>query len=396
MLRQFIAVLFLITAAQAAGAEREVVRQALELSQICGQSNQVLWAGTIEVVGQWGEGPLKSLSKARVRYAHAGPGRRYLHLRPEEKDEYYLISNGEKSWAYVPKLKRYTETEGAAVAGQEAGARDDERDLAESMAPDVLAVFGAVHQEIEAADEPGPVTVRYGGRKQSWPSARLLTKQTPKGDRHMFEVAFDPASGRIGRLVWSAVSRGDAGERLLIRTTVDFEETRLGEDLGGELFEFVPPRNVSLVEALPIPGQTGSFLLGQAAPDFELRTLGGEKVRLGDLRGRPVLLNFWASWCGPCRKELPVLSLLHLDYEARGLVILGVNDEGRGTASQAARQMKLPFDTLDDGARKAHTLYRVQSIPSIFLIDRDGRVVRYLRGAQSEQALRAALRELGL
>ena len=269
-------------------------------------------------------------------------------------------------------LKRYTETEGAPAAGKDGGARDGERDLAESMAPDVLTAFGQVHQFVEAADEPGPVPVRYGGRRQSWPSARLLSKETPDGDRHMFEVAFDPASGRIGRMVWSAVSRGNAGERLLIRTTVDFEETRLGEDLGGELFEFVPPRNTTLADALPIPGQTGSFLQGQVAPDFELRTLSGEKVRLGDLRGRPVLLNFWASWCGPCRKELPVLSLLHLDYEARGLVILGVNDEGRGTASQAAREMKLPFATLDDGARKAHTLYRVQSIPSIFLIDREG------------------------
>ncbi len=395
MFRRFAFLPALVSCAALSAAGADPALQALALSRTCAQARQVLWTGSLIIEGQLGEQPLRLLSKARVRFAAANPGRRFLHLRPEDKDEYFLISNGEKSWAFVPKLKRYTETAGAFADGGGADAGDGERDLAETIVPLVIATFGEIHKNVEGGDAPGPVQVRYGGKKQMWPSARLLSKDDPRDGRHMFEIAFDPGTARIGRIVWSMATRQD-GERLLIRTTVDFEETRIGEDLGAEIFEFTPPRNALLADALPIPGQTGSFLAGRPAPDFELRTLEGERLRLSDFRGRPVLLNFWASWCGPCRRELPVLSLIHLDYEERGLVILGVNDEGRGTATTAARELKLPFRTLDDGSRKVHSLYRVQSIPSIFLIGPDGRVVRYLRGAQSEGALRAALRDLGL
>jgi peroxiredoxin len=136
--------------------------------------------------------------------------------------------------------------------------------------------------------------------------------------------------------------------------------------------------------------------LNRPAPEFEAKTLDGERVRLGELRNRPVLLNFWASWCGPCRRELPAIVKLHEELKSKGLVVLGVNDEGKGTAQEFADKAGLTFPTLDDSRLKLHRLYRVTNIPTIFIIDREGRVVRFLRGAHDEAELRAALKSAGL
>ena len=150
------------------------------------------------------------------------------------------------------------------------------------------------------------------------------------------------------------------------------------------------------MDAVAIPGQTGSFLLNRPAPELELRTLDGTRVNLSDFRGHPVLLSFWASWAGPCRREMPLLVALHEEYKKYGLVILGVNDEGRPVARYFAKQEGLNFATLDDSSLRARHLFRVRSIPAVFLIDQDGKVVRFLTGTQDASALRAALKAVGL
>ena len=152
---------------------------------------------------------------------------------------------------------------------------------------------------------------------------------------------------------------------------------------------------MKLVETVPIPGQTGSTLLNQPAPDFELKTLDGDKVHLADLRGHPVMLSFWASWCGPCRHELPGLAKIYEEYKDKGLVILGINDEGKGAARKYSEQAKLTFQTLDDGNLKAHRLYKVHSIPTIFLIDKNGKVVVFLKGSREPEKIKASLGALG-
>ena len=186
------------------------------------------------------------------------------------------------------------------------------------------------------------------------------------------------------------------GAPSVLRLTVDFSSFQLGELLPGSLFSFIPPKNARLVDAVPIPGQTGSFLVNHPAPDFELKTLDGRRLRLGDLRGKPVLLSFWASWCSPCRRELPDLVKLYEEFRDQGLFVAGVNDEGKGTARQYAEKAGLTFTILDDSGEKANRLYRVRSIPCTFLIDRDGKIVRFLSGARDYGALRSALKAVGL
>ena len=123
--------------------------------------------------------------------------------------------------------------------------------------------------------------------------------------------------------------------------------------------------------------------VGVAAPDFTLRTLNGPNMRLQEQRGQVVLVNFWATWCGPCRKEMPHLNRIADKYRSSGLVLLGVNvDDDVKNASDVAGKLGVKFPVLLDTDKKVSRLYDLNSMPSTLVIDRSGRV-RYLhRGYQ--------------
>ncbi len=114
------------------------------------------------------------------------------------------------------------------------------------------------------------------------------------------------------------------------------------------------------------------------APDFTLKSRDGKNVRLSDLRGQVVLLNFWASWCGPCRQEMPVLDAMHKKYGNLGFAVLGVNLDAK--SEKAVKYLKdtpVNFTVLYDPKGKVSGQYGVQAMPSTVIIDRDG-YVRYL------------------
>ena len=116
----------------------------------------------------------------------------------------------------------------------------------------------------------------------------------------------------------------------------------------------------------------------QLAPDFTLEALTGPNLRLQEYRGQVVLINFWASWCGPCRQEMPVLDRLHQRYEQAGFAVLGVNVEGkRGPAEKIAKQSNVSFPVLIDSGQRVSKEYDLEAMPSTVVVDRDG-LVRYI------------------
>lgn len=373
-----------------------------DISAKCEKATEYAFEGDMEVAGQKGSRPGRLLAKAKVAFAVGPSGKYSLRVEPLNKDEYLLVSDGQKSWAYVPKLKQYTEQESARVTNDsegdedsDQGASDEEHDLTENFVHQVVPTLAAMAKTAAIADTKGFGEVKYAGKKQKWPVVRVVSKEGENGERNRVDLTVDPATLNIGRMLWANARVAD-NEKLLIQMTVDFTSFRAGETLPDSTFVFEPPKKAKLVDAVPIPGQTGSFLLNHPAPDFEVKTLDGERVRLADLRGHPVLLNFWASWCGPCRRELPELAKIHTAFKGQGLRVFGVNDEGKGVARGFANKAELPFDTLDDSNYKLHRMYRVHSIPSVFLIDGDGKVVKFFSGAHDEAALRAALKSVGL
>lgn len=108
-------------------------------------------------------------------------------------------------------------------------------------------------------------------------------------------------------------------------------------------------------------------------PDFTLPDLERGKVSLKDFRGKLLMLNFWASWCVPCREEMPAMERLYQKYRNRGFVILGVNvkDENKSAIS-FVRELKITFPIAFDPAGEAGLLYGAWGLPAIYLIDADG------------------------
>jgi len=127
-----------------------------------------------------------------------------------------------------------------------------------------------------------------------------------------------------------------------------------------------------------------TLLLGAsngAAPTFSLPSRNGGTVALADLKGQVVMLNFWASWCGPCRQEMPLLDQMHKKYESLGFKLLGVNVEAdTKDAEQWLAKTPVTFPILYDRENKVTQMYSVNAMPSTVFIDRKGNVRYVHRG----------------
>jgi peroxiredoxin len=121
---------------------------------------------------------------------------------------------------------------------------------------------------------------------------------------------------------------------------------------------------------------------GELAPDFTLTTPTGEVVKLSDLRGKPVLLNFWATWCGPCKVEMPLFNHVYEKNSERGLVVLGVNVQESATlVAPFQQEFGLKFPVVLDEKGQVATLYRVRALPTSMFIGPDGMLEVAHRGA---------------
>ncbi|MBN2043622.1 MAG: TlpA family protein disulfide reductase [Anaerolineales bacterium] len=135
-----------------------------------------------------------------------------------------------------------------------------------------------------------------------------------------------------------------------------------------------------------IPAPKAGFL----APDFTLATLEGESISLSDLRGKAVIVNVWASWCGPCRAEMPALEAVYREYAGEDLVLLAVNAANQDNLNQAAafvEELRLTFPVLLDEAGQVQRLYQVSALPSTFFIRPDGTIMEVVFGGPMAEAL---------
>ena len=159
---------------------------------------------------------------------------------------------------------------------------------------------------------------------------------------------------------------------LLIRI-VQIRAPRLGRGIlnAGKLF--------ALIAAVMLALSTAPFAAAvDTAPDFALKGRDGETLRLSDHRGEVILLNFWASWCGPCRQEMPLLNTINDRYSKLGFSVIGVNvDKDSALADKILKDIPVDFPVLYDNESVVSQNYNVSAMPTTVIIDRDGKM-RYV------------------
>ncbi len=143
--------------------------------------------------------------------------------------------------------------------------------------------------------------------------------------------------------------------------------------------------------------QPAAATAARQAPDFVLQTADGATVRLSDLRGKVVLLNFWATWCPPCKAEMPDLNALHEEHGAtRDFMVLGINmEESAAEVAAFAGPRKLTFPLLlDPDGTVSSGLYAIRSLPTSLIIDREGNIRDSWMGQISREAMEARLQQV--
>ena len=197
-----------------------------------------------------------------------------------------------------------------------------------------------------------------------------IARQSARRDTHIRERCPQRPAGRRG-IAWG----------LFILVTV------LGTPAVGQ------PAGAAFLEALNLAG----YSPGEKPPEFSGRTVEGQTLSLAGLRGRVVLLTFWATWCLPCREELPVFERLHRGFAAEGLAVVGVNvREEPSVILSYAKELGLTFPLVLDPRGEIQVSFGVVGLPTTFLVGRDGRAVARAIGARDWDTppARALLRAL--
>jgi peroxiredoxin len=131
-------------------------------------------------------------------------------------------------------------------------------------------------------------------------------------------------------------------------------------------------------------------------PEFTLKDLSGKSWTFSELRGKVVLVNFWATWCPPCRKEMPDLEALYARFAAKGFVVLGISDEEAAKVEPFIRERKVSFPVLLDPGRKVNDMFVVEGIPKSFVYDRDGKLVAQSIDMRTQKQFLEMLAKAGL
>ena len=213
------------------------------------------------------------------------------------------------------------------------------------------------------------------------------------------QIPLDDVSGveerPQNRREWSGILRSLLLPLLIVATIVGvllYIERERSSDASGDGRYGI----VALPEALNTTGRSPSTDVGRAAPDFLLQTPDGGELRLSDLRGSPVLVNFWASWCGPCREEMPKIVRAHDARAGDGLVVIGIDlQENAGAVQSFAEAYGMRFPVVIDRSGQVAEAWRiggpVEGIPSSYFVDENGIVRARVFGPMDAETIEEEL-----
>ncbi|GIX06711.1 MAG: hypothetical protein KatS3mg115_1114 [Candidatus Poribacteria bacterium] len=338
---------------------------------------------SVEVIQLLGEGMESVRLETEVTIAADEPNRRYLIDVRNPFDALHIVSDGQTMTLYNPMENIYRRE--SIPPGEELP-----EDHPLSIVANWMSLYRGLAESVDSAKLLEIETVQVGEEKVRAQKVEVIFKpdRVPPqlGDPRPKTFWVDPQATRVVQIAYPQTLALNEGATVEAMNTTRFRRIQIGEELPAELFTFQPPEG-AIEEKL---------LTGEEAPDFTLPNLEGKAVQLKQLRGKVVLLDFWATWCGPCLEELPILQKLHEEFAEKGLVVLGVNNEELPTVQAFYQEHGLTFQTVSDPQNTVFRRYVVRNIPTVLVINREGVVVAHYIGAQTEETLRSALAKAGL
>jgi peroxiredoxin/outer membrane lipoprotein-sorting protein len=318
-------------------------------------------------------------------------------VRPEKvrltvKDaqrELIIVSDGETTWKYLPKTRQYTKESAAALEDDEEQppSRGEVDPLTEAQNTLINRYVGLARYAPVATLAKND-RLKVGGEKID---CYVLEIRMPEGP---IQIWVDRQRFIVLKQVQSAKVRQN-GLEMLAKSTFNIKSADISTAPENDLFSFTPPGSAVEAQTLNLPGERPN-LTGRVAQDFTLKALDGDKVSLNGLRGHVVLLDFWATWCPPCRAELPEIEKIRHEFSDKGLVVLGINDEESGVVKSFVKKNQYDLPVLMDSKREVHRMYGARAIPTVIVIDRDGVIKAHYVGGRSREDLIAALRTAGI
>lgn len=342
--------------------------------------------------------------KFNIYFARKEPGSMRLEVSGNTF-EMTLVSDGSTTWTYVPSLGEYTRRESALfqTSGDRQTGIGSSSDFT-GMGEQLTKSYETINRGMKKARLLGEeiVTLENGTKYEAYKIEVEYEK-----DPGMNNVMISPTNYLIEKNssivlrqdVQISTSAGSPNGQMTMLQTVRLINFSLSPEFNNAQFSFAPPEQAKEVGELSLDGmesKTQNELVGEKAPDFKLESFAGDSVSLQSLGGNVVILDFWATWCGPCREAHPHLQKLHEELQDEGLIVLGINSEDDQTVEGYMDHNNYTFTNLVDLNQSVASRYNITTIPSVYIIDREGRVSSHLLGYQPESRLRKAIEKAGL
>src|SRR5579863_7015862 len=347
---------------------------------------------TAEMTMQMGvpPGPMTTIIEA----AYLNPGKTRMEIKTGSMSM-LDVSDGETTWVYSSMAKQY----GKIPAAQGPAA--------------VMAVMGVKLPDISlihpSYKTTGEETIEIDGQKyECWVVEMQISEfsfasgpndkaSPPKVTGAVMTSWIDKKLGIDIQFTFN-MKMQMGGKDVEMHQKVVKKGVKINQPVAEAMFTFTPPPDAKEVKELNLFAMGAKpDLAGKPAPAFEVKTLAGEMFSLAKLKGKPVLLDFWATWCGPCRKSMPVLEKIARDFKNSDLVILGVNTgEDREVVEAFLEKTPLEYPAVLSGESGILESYSVTAYPTFILIGRDGKIIANEVGFSGEDQLREMIDKAGL
>ena len=313
-------------------------------------------------------------------------------FRHEMKDDVAVGSTGEKLYAYQPSKNAYVTAEAP-----------KERVAASELPNPMRSIVQMQNVSLMCAivDDAGKLLAEGMREVSKSPDAQVggqsYTVLDIKGDKVDYRVLVDPSTHLLRQVVLDmkrtleAAGRPDVHHATL---TFDYTKVSPAAPAKAEAFAWAAPEGAKDVASADAEEGEAMALVGKEAPDFNLKGMDGKPVTMKSLRGSVVLLDFWATWCGPCKMSLPMLNKVAKDRREAGLKTFAIDlQEPKETVQPVAAKLIPDVPVLLDERGETSPLYKITGIPQTVVVGKDGKVRKVFIGAgpDHEAKMRAAV-----